>query len=47
MDIRKFFGPERGIRHWNCLPRVVAESLVWEVFKESLGVAINALLELP
>ncbi|PKU48272.1 hypothetical protein llap_1374 [Limosa lapponica baueri] len=44
LDIRKKFFTMRVVRHWNRLPREVADALILEVFKNSLDGALSNLV---
>lgn len=44
VNVSKKFFTERLIRHWSVLPREVLESLSLGVFKESLDLAVGAVV---
>ena len=44
LDIRKKFFPQRGVTHWNRLPKVVVGVPSLEAFKARLDVAVGSLV---
>ena len=44
MDSWKRFFPERGVRHWNGLPREVVDAPSLDVFKARLDGALSNLV---